>query len=72
MRRVVLLTAAKGWPKLKLKESSGDPGVISRCIGTHPLICSNRTMAEFADVLRRIASGIEIPVVDETGLNGPV
>jgi len=68
MRPVLLLTVAKGGPKLQ--KSREDSDVKSRCFGTHPLTCSKRTMAEFADVLPRISSGIEIPVVDETGLNG--
>lgn len=66
--RVLVLTIAKGGPKLT--RSSEDSSVRSRCFGTHPLTCTKRTMAEFADVLPRISSGIETPVVDETGLDG--
>ncbi|HEY1339028.1 MAG TPA: TIGR03435 family protein [Bryobacteraceae bacterium] len=66
--RVLVLTVAKGGPKLN--KSTEDPGVRSRCIGSHPMTCTQRTMAEFADVLRRNSTGIEVPVLDETGLDG--
>ena len=66
LRRVFLLTVAKGGPKLR--ESPTESPERSRCAGTAPLTCYKRTMADLADVLPRISSGIDIPVVDETGL----
>jgi len=67
MRRVFVLTVMDGGPKLK---KASEDASSRRCVGTHPLTCTKRTMAEFADVLRRIPSGIDVPVVDETGLDG--
>ena len=67
-RSVLLLNVAKGGPKLKLSPRVNNEQ--SRCVGTAPLRCTNRSMAQLADVLPRISTGIDAPVVDETGLDG--
>ncbi len=67
-RPVFLMTVVKKGSKLR--ESAADSTERSRCVGTGPITCYKRTMAQFADLLARISSGTEIPVIDETGLRG--
>ena len=65
---VFVLTVAKGGPKIRpdVETPADRPG----CIGSGPVTCTNRTMAQFADLLPRISAGVDIPVVDETALPG--
>jgi uncharacterized protein (TIGR03435 family) len=52
----------------KLKESTTDTTGPSGCFGV--MTCRRVTMATLAKALRANGTGIEVPVVDETGLKG--
>jgi uncharacterized protein (TIGR03435 family) len=65
---VFVLSVAKNGPKLV--ESAADSTERPRCFGSGPVTCYKRNMKQLADILRRISSGIDLPVVDETGLTG--
>jgi uncharacterized protein (TIGR03435 family) len=63
---VFVLKVARNGPKLQ-QSAAGTPDRAG-CIGSAPLTCHKRSMADLAETLRRHATGIDIPVVDETGL----
>jgi uncharacterized protein (TIGR03435 family) len=65
---VFLLTVDKHGPKFH--ESPADSTERAGCVGTAPLNCHKRSMADLADALRRYATGLDLPVVDGTGLEG--
>jgi uncharacterized protein (TIGR03435 family) len=53
---------------LKLQESTGNSTAPSGCFGQ--MTCRKATMATLARALRANGTGVDAPVVDETGLKG--
>lgn len=71
------LVAAK--PKMKKADPSARtwcknpaqiPGAPPAPAGSQALICQNITMAQFADLLRNRAAGLDSPILDSTGIEG--
>jgi len=54
----------------KLQTASTDAARPRGCFSTSGILCHGVTMRTLADALRRLATGIDTPVVDETGILG--
>jgi uncharacterized protein (TIGR03435 family) len=65
---VLVLKVAKHGPKLQSADANSTGRV--GCLGAAPLTCHKVTTATLALALRAHATGIDIPVIDETGLKG--
>jgi uncharacterized protein (TIGR03435 family) len=55
---------------IKLQGSLAESTERAGCISSSPMTCHKVTMATLARALRAHTTGIDVPVVDETGLKG--
>jgi uncharacterized protein (TIGR03435 family) len=58
--------AARAW----CKNPSQIPGAAPAPPRSQAMICQNVTMTQFADLLRGRAGGLEMPILDSTGIDG--
>lgn len=65
---VFVLKLAKNGPKLE--ESAAASQERPGCFTGSRMRCRRVTMATFCDALRRLSTGVDVPVVNETGLTG--
>ena len=65
---VLVLQVSKNGPKLHPPDDNSP--FRSGCFSSEPLVCHNVTLAALAGALRSNGTGIDIPVLDETGIEG--